>query len=141
MYDVSARFLMDNLAIFNQKNAYPNKFEGIRVGWTIKVWQKLTEKDKVKNQMFEGLVIARKHGESTTGTITVRKAFGNIGVEKIYPICLPSIKKVEVMKRPSVRRAKLYYLRRKSAKEIRKKTRQGLIAKPTEPATAETAPV
>ncbi len=133
-----ARFPMDKLAIFNQKNASPNKFEGIRVGWTIKVWQKLKEKDKAKSQLFEGIVIARKHGEGATGTITIRKVFGGIGVEKVYPIRLPSIDKVEVVKRSRVRRAKLYYLRRKSAKEIRKKTRQELAPQVAEPTVSET---
>ncbi len=129
---------MDKLLVFNQKNATPNKFEGIRVGWTIKVWQKLKEKDKAKSQLFEGVVIARKHGEGVTGTITVRKMFGAIGVEKVYPIRLPSIEKVEVVKRSRVRRAKLYYLRDKSAKEIRKKTRQELAARLAEPQAQET---
>jgi large subunit ribosomal protein L19 len=120
---------MDKLAAFNLKNASPNKFSGIQTGWTIKVWQKLREGDKAKSQMFDGIVIARKHGEGSTGTITVRKMFGGIGVEKVYPIRLPSIEKVEVVKRARVRRSKLYYLRRKSAKEIRKKTRQESLTK------------
>lgn len=123
---------MDKLAIFNEKHSSPNKFEDIRSGWTIKIWQKLQEGDKAKSQMFEGMVIARKHGDGPTGTITVRKIFGGIGVEKVYPVHMPSIEKVEVVKRPRVRRAKLYYLRRKSTKEIRKKTRTEALATKTE---------
>lgn len=132
MYHMPARFPMDKLTLFNQKNASPNKFEGIRVGWTIKVWQKLKEGEKVKSQIFDGIVVARKHGDSPSGTITIRKVFGGIGVEKVYPVCLPSVEKVAVVKKSHVNRAKLYYLRRKSAKEIRKKTRQEFVAKPVE---------
>ncbi len=106
-----------------------DKFEGIRPGWTIRINQRIQEGGKTRVQAFEGLVIARKHGNEAGGTITVRKVTDNIGVEKVFPIYLPSIESVKVMKKTTVRRAKLYYLREKSSKEIRKKIRAD---KPTE---------
>lgn len=103
----------------------------IRAGDTVRVWQKFTEKvmekDKVKektrSQAFEGLVLARKHGKESGGSFTVRKVIDGIGVEKIFPIYAPSIEKVEVLRRSKVRRAKLYHIRDKAAKEIRRQMR------------------
>ena len=63
-------------------------------------------------QMFEGQVIARKHGKEMGSTITVRNVVLGVGVEKIFPMHSPMIEKIEVLKREKVRRAKLYYLRR-----------------------------
>ena len=93
----------------------------IRPGDTVKISQKIKEGDKERVQPFEGLVIARKHGRGISATITVRKVAGGIGVERIFPIHSPTIQKVEVLKRSKVRRAKLYYIREKAAKETRKK--------------------
>jgi large subunit ribosomal protein L19 len=64
-----------------------------------------------KVQTFEGLVLARKHGKGISATITVRKEISGIGVEKIFPLHLPTIEKIEILKRGKARRAKLYYLR------------------------------
>ena len=61
--------------------------------------------------MFEGIVIARKHGKEKGATITVRKVSGGIGVEKIFPLHLPTVTKIEPVKKAAIRRAKLYYLR------------------------------
>ena len=118
---------MNKVALFKSAVTPERKFQDLQVGWTIKIHQKLREKDKAKNQTFEGIIIAHKHGNEPGGTITVRKMSGGIGVEKIIPLTLPSIEKIEVVKKSRVRRAKLYYLRSKSSKEIRKKTRQELI--------------
>ncbi|MEK7582502.1 MAG: 50S ribosomal protein L19 [Patescibacteria group bacterium] len=122
---------MNKLSIFKAAFASEKKFEDLRVGWTVKIHQKLKEKEKAKSQTFEGMIIAKKHGGEAGGTITVRKMSGGIGVEKILPLNLPSIEKIEVLKRPRVSRAKLYYLREKSSKEIRKKTKQETVAKAT----------
>ena len=73
--------------------------------------------------MFEGIVIARKHGKGPNATITVRKISNGIGVERIFPIYMPNIEKFEIIRSSKVRRAKLYYLRGKSARETRKKTK------------------
>jgi large subunit ribosomal protein L19 len=121
---------MNKLDTFKAAFAPAHKYEDLRVGWTVRIHQKLKEKDKAKNQQFEGIIIAKKHGNEPGGTITVRKMSGGIGVEKILPLNLPSIEKIEVLKQPRVRRAKLYYLREKSAKEIRKKTKQQLKQTP-----------
>ena len=96
----------------------------IRPGDTIKVWQKIKEGDKTRLQAFEGLVIARKHGNEPGATFTVRRMFGDIGVERIFPIYSPNIDKIETISHSKTRRAKLYYIRAKAAKEIRKKMKQ-----------------
>lgn len=93
----------------------------IRPGDTIRVLQKIKEGDKERIQPFEGLVIARKHGKGISATITVRKVSGGIGIERIFPIHSPTIQGVEILKRSKVRRAKLYYIREKAAKEARRK--------------------
>lgn len=100
-----------------------NKFAGIQPGWTIRVNQRIKEGDKTRVQAFEGTVIAQKHGVEAGGTITVRKVTGEFGVEKVFPVYLPSIESVQVVRKTKVRRAKLYYLREKTAKEIRKKVK------------------
>lgn len=93
----------------------------IRPGDIVKVSQKIKEGDKERIQPFEGLVIARKHGNGISATITVRKVSEGIGVERIFPIHSPAVQKIQVLKRSTVRRAKLYYIREKAAKETRRK--------------------
>ncbi|MFA6348546.1 MAG: 50S ribosomal protein L19 [Candidatus Paceibacterota bacterium] len=95
----------------------------IRPGDTVRVHQILKEKNnKERVQIFEGQVLACKHGKGVTGTITVRKVIGGIGVEKIFPIHSPSLSKIEVMKRTKTRRSKLYYLRDAKGRKARLKT-------------------
>ena len=93
----------------------------IRPGDTVRVHQKIQEKDKERIQIFEGLVIARKHGQEMGSTITVRKVISGVGVEKILPLHSPTIEKIEVIKREKVRRAKLYYLRKAKGKRAKLK--------------------
>lgn len=93
----------------------------IRPGDTVKVYQKIKEGDKTRLAPFEGLVIARKHGKGISATFTVRKVVDGIGVERIFPLHSPTIDKMEVLRRSRVRRAKLYYIREKAAKEARRK--------------------
>lgn len=93
----------------------------MRVGDTVKVHQKIQEKGKTRIQIFEGLVLARKHGNEAGATFTVRKVSGGYGVERIFPLFSPNIDKIEVVKRAKVRRSKLYYIREKAAKEISKR--------------------
>jgi large subunit ribosomal protein L19 len=125
------------------------RWDNLQVGMTVKVFQKLREGEKGKSQMFEGIIIARKHGSEPGATITVRRTAGGFGVEKVYPLRLPSIEKIEVVKTGRTRRSKMYYLRDKTAKEIRKKTRSelaylktleaspGAVEAPTEAPAAE----
>ena len=98
-------------------------FATLRPGVTVRVHQKIREGEKTRIQIFEGIIIARKHGYGPDATITVRKIAHGIGVERIYPLHTPSVEKFEVMKASKVRRAKLYYLRGKTARETRKKTK------------------
>lgn len=103
----------------------------LRAGDTVRVWQKVTErimekgklKEKTRSQAFEGIVLARKHGKEPGATFTVRKVIDGIGVEKIFPLYAPTIEKIETLKRSKVRRAKLYHIREKAAKEIRREMR------------------
>ena len=94
-----------------------SKLKDLQVGWTVKVYQRIKEGDKTRTQAFGGTIIAKKHGAEVGGTITVRKVSGGIGVEKIFPVYLPSIEKIQVLKKPKVRRAKLYYLRERTGKQ------------------------
>lgn len=100
----------------------------IRPGDTVKVYQKIKEGPpaggKERIQVFEGLVIARKHGKGITSTITVRKIISGIGVERVFPVHLPTIEKIEILKRGKVRRAKLYYLRKAKGKKARLKKKE-----------------
>lgn len=80
------------------------------IGDTVKVYVKITEGEKSRIQLFEGTVIARKHG-GISETFTVRRVAHGCGVEKVFPLHSPSVDKVEVVKSGVVRRAKLYYLR------------------------------
>lgn len=100
---------------------------GIRAGDTVIVWQKIQEKGKTRLQAFEGLVLARKHGNEAGATFTVRKVASGVGVEKIFPIYSPFIDKIEIIKRSKVRRAKLYYIREKAAKEIKRQMRHASV--------------
>src|SRR3990172_10060932 len=104
----------------------------LRPGDTVRVWQKIEEKGKARLQVFEGLVLARKHGTEAGGTFTVRRVASGVGVEKIFPLYSPMIDKVEVVKRSRVRRAKLYHIRDKAAKEISRQMRNIRMAKDTE---------
>jgi len=101
----------------------------VRPGDTIRVWQKIEEaKGKFRLQAFEGLVMARKHGSEAGATFTVRKVIDSIGVERIFPLYSPMIAEIEMIRRAKVRRAKLYFIRRKAAKEIRHQMRRTMNA-------------
>jgi large subunit ribosomal protein L19 len=100
---------------------------GIRAGDTVRVWQKIQEKGKTRLQAFEGLVLAHKHGNEAGATFTVRKVASGVGVEKIFPLYSPVIDKIEIIKRSKVRRAKLYHIRDKAAKEIKRQMRHATM--------------
>ncbi len=92
-------------------------------GDTVKASVKVREGGKERIQLFEGLVIAIKHG-GIGETITLRKVASSIGVERTFPVHSPNIAKLEVTRRGRVRRAKLYYLRDKVGKDARIKERR-----------------
>ncbi|MEA1929513.1 MAG: 50S ribosomal protein L19 [Patescibacteria group bacterium] len=110
----------------------------LTAGNTVKVWQKIKEKGKTRLQAFEGLLIARKHGVEPGATFTVRKITSNVGVEKTFPLYSPNIDKIEILRRAKVRRAKLYYIREKVAKEVRRAMRNLQTVKAAAPIEAET---
>lgn len=111
----------------------------IRPGDTIKVFQKIKEGDKERVQLFEGLVIAKKHGKGISATMTVRKVSDGIGIERIFPIHSPVIQKIQVLKRARVRRAKLYYIREKASREVRRKMKMIRVEAERESEPAATA--
>ena len=111
--------------VISPVNIEARKAMDIRPGDTIRVHQKIKEADgKSRIQVFEGIVLARKHGAEAGGTITVRRVSGGFGVEKIFPIYSPAIDKIELVKRSKVRRAKLYHIRDKAAREIKRQMRR-----------------
>lgn len=95
----------------------------LRAGDTVRVTQKIKEGEKTRLQAFEGILLARKHGTEPGATFTVRKIASGVGVERIFPLYSPVIEKIEILKRAKVRRAKLYYIREKAAKETRRRMR------------------
>ncbi len=99
----------------------------LRAGDTVRVSQKIVEGGKTRLQAFEGLVLARKHGAEPGATFTVRRVTSGVGVEKIFPLYSPMIESIEVLRRAKVRRAKLYHVREKVAKEIRRQMRNTLV--------------
>ncbi len=99
----------------------------MKSGDTVRVHQKIQEKGKTRIQIFEGMVLARKHGSSPSATFTVRKTAGGYGVERIFPLYSPNIDKIEVTRRAKIRRAKLYYIREKAAKEISKRMKMEMM--------------
>ena len=125
---------MDKLDAFNQKQIKEGIPE-IKPGYVVKVYQKIKEdaekgkskKNKTKKssetriQIFEGLVIAKKGIKGPNATFTVRKESYGIGVERVFPLYSPVIEKIEVVKKMRVRRAKLYYMRKRTGKRARMK--------------------
>jgi large subunit ribosomal protein L19 len=102
---------------------------GIRPGDTVRVSQKIVEKGKTRIQAFEGLVLAVKHGTEAGATFTVRAMMSGVGVERIFPLYAPFIEKIEITRRSKVRRAKLYFIREKVAREVRRQLRNMRMVK------------
>jgi large subunit ribosomal protein L19 len=99
----------------------------VRPGDSVRVWQKIMEdKGKFRLQAFEGIVLSHKHGREAGAMFTVRKVVDGIGVERTFPLYSPMVDEIEVVRRAKVRRAKLYFIRRKAAKEIRHQMRRTL---------------
>ena len=96
-----------------------NKFPDFKAGDTINVHVKIREGNKERIQQYQGTVIQRKNINSLGETFTVRKLSGGIGIERIFPILSPNLEKIEVIRRGSVRRARIYYLRGRKGKKAR----------------------
>ena len=105
-------------------NMEDRKKLGIKAGDTVRVWVKIQEKGKTRLQAFEGLVLATKHGSEPGATFTVRKVSLGVGIERIFPLYSPNIDKIEIIKRAKVRRSKLYHIREKVAREIKRQMRK-----------------
>src|SRR5262245_32715231 len=125
----------------------------LRAGDVVRVWQNIVELKQgkaankkeittknVRKQAFEGTVLAVKHGTEAGATFTVRKVASGVGVEKIFPLYSPMIDEVEVLRRTRTRRAKLYFIRRKAARDVARAMRKQ-IAVSAQPAAQEEAPI
>lgn len=100
-----------NLILTHQHKQIKKNIPELRAGDRVKVHQKIREGSKERVQIFEGLIIKTQHGRGINGSFTVRRISLGVGVEKTFPLHLPSIVKIEKLKSASVRRAKLFYVR------------------------------
>jgi len=108
---------MGNLVDFVQSEfVTKNEIPDFSAGDTITVYYEIREGSKTRTQFFRGVVIQRR-GSGTSETFTIRKMSGTIGVERIFPINLPAIQKIEVNKRGKVRRARIFYFRNLTGKK------------------------
>jgi large subunit ribosomal protein L19 len=117
--DVEAPFIKENLPVLN-------------VGDTVKVFVKIKEGGKERTQGYEGVII-KKAGSGLNKTVTVRRVFQGIGIERVFLIHSPRVEKIQVQRRGNVRRAKLYYLRERTGKATRIKEK---VTAKKEPAAA-----
>jgi len=101
-----------------EKEYMQKELPQINPGDSVKVFVRIIEGNKERAQAFEGTVI-KKHGSGVSKTITVRKVFQGIGVERVFSIYSPRVEKIQVLRRGDVRRSKLYYLRERSGKATR----------------------
>ena len=111
---------MDLMQSFIEKNMPEKEAPSITVGDTVRVHLKVKEGNRERIQVFEGTVIAKKHG-GINETFTVRRISYGVGVEKVFPLHSPIIQKVETIRKGKVRRAKLYYLRDRVGKAAKVK--------------------
>jgi len=100
-----------------------------KAGDSVRVWNKIQEKGKTRLQAFEGLVLSRKHGTESGATFTIRKVASGVGVERIFPLYSPNIDKIEVLRKSKTRRSKLYYIRTKAVKEVKKRLKSVTLSK------------
>ncbi|CAM1346601.1 50S ribosomal protein L19 [Tenacibaculum crassostreae] len=114
---------MDLVKFVQDEFVTRNELPEFAAGDTITVYYEIREGDKVRTQFFRGVVI-QKRGNGASETFTIRKMSGTVGVERIFPINLPSIQKIEVNKRGKVRRARIFYFRGLTGKKARIKERR-----------------
>jgi len=112
---------------FTSVNVEARKNLDMRPGDTVKVYQKIEDKGKTRLQVFEGLILARKHGAEEGATFTVRRVANGYGVEKIFPLYSPMIDKIEVVKRSKIGQSKLYHIRRTALKQISKRMKMMFV--------------
>ncbi len=120
---------MDDLIRFVEDQLVEKKeFPEFGPGDTITVYYEIKEGNKTRTQFFRGVVIQRR-GSGATETFTVRKMSGDIGVERIFPINMPTIQKIEVNKRGKVRRKRIFYFRNLRGKKARIKEKMSFKKK------------
>jgi large subunit ribosomal protein L19 len=125
--EIEAPLLKDNLPKLN-------------IGDTVKVFVKIKEGGKERTQGYEGVVIKR-HGSGVSSTVTVRRVFQGIGIERVFLLHSPRVEKITVQRRGDVRRSKLYYLRERTGKATRIKEKIGHKKDaPVQAAPAQQAP-
>ena len=121
------------------------KTPDFQAGDIVKVYQKIKEQDpsgksgqvKERIQVFEGVLLAKKHGKGIGGTITVRKISQGVGVERVFPLHSPLVEKIEVARKTRVRQGKLYYLRSLKGKKARLRAKEFALEVPEESSQKE----
>ena len=110
---------MDSLVKFVEDEFVPKKdFPQFSAGDTITVYYEIKEGEKKRTQFFKGVVIQRR-GSGATETFTIRKMSGTVGVERIFPVHMPALQKIEINKKGKVRRARIFYFRELTGKKAR----------------------
>jgi large subunit ribosomal protein L19 len=117
--NIKEEFKVDALKLISE-SSLKSEMPVINVGDTVKVHVRITEGDKSRIQIFEGTVIAKKHG-GISETFTVRRVAHGCGIERVFPVHSPVVEKVEIVRHGKVRRAKLYYLRDRVGKAAKVK--------------------
>jgi large subunit ribosomal protein L19 len=116
-------FKMDLVKYVQEQYAQRNDLPEFAAGDTITVYYKIKEGNKERIQFFRGVVLQRR-GSGATETFTIRKMSGSVGVERIFPVHLPTIDKIEINKKGKVRRARIFYQRERTGKAARIKERR-----------------
>ena len=110
--------MSDLLKFVNDELIAKKDFPDFGAGDTITVYYEIKEGEKTRTQFFKGVVIQRR-GTGSTETFTIRKMSGAVGVERIFPISLPALQKIEINKKGSVRRARIFYFRELTGKKAK----------------------
>jgi large subunit ribosomal protein L19 len=121
---INSEEVTENNSAQTATQAEESRIPELRVGMTVRVYQRIKElnmkgEEKERTQYFEGMIISQKHNQEIGATITIRKSTDGVGVEKIFPLNLPTISSIEVLKEARVRRSKLYFLRRGYKKRLK----------------------
>jgi large subunit ribosomal protein L19 len=115
--------MADLVNSFNNEFVTKKDFPAFGAGDTITVYYEIKEGEKTRTQFFKGVVIQRR-GSGNTETFTIRKMSGAVGVERIFPVNLPALQKIEINKRGKVRRARIFYFRELTGKKAKIKERR-----------------
>lgn len=116
---------MKTTIIFTPVDIEARKALDFSSGDVVRVWNKITEANgKTRLQAFEGMVLARKHGTEIGGTFTVRRVASGVGVERVFPLYSVMIDKIEIVRTARTRRSKLYYVRDKALRDVRRKLKK-----------------